>query len=73
MIGFVEAGSFEDDASREKHSADDSAAFRAGSQSFIGHFLPGFKSMATRPADVFIRWHTTLTSKLSRYALLSIK
>ena len=29
--------------------------------------------MATYPAEIFICWHTVITSKLSRYALLSIK
>jgi hypothetical protein len=68
MIGLVKAGAFEDDTSREKHSADGSTAFRTNCQRFIGHFLPGLKSMAASPAKVFIRWHTTVTPKLTRYA-----
>ena len=68
MVGLIEAGAFEDDTGWEKHSADLPATLMTNCQRFIGHFLPGLKSVATAPAEIFIRWHTTVTPKLSHYA-----
>ena len=58
MVGLVEAGALEDDSGREEHPANVAAALRADSQRLIRHFLPGFESMITCFALIFIGWHT---------------
>ena len=58
MVSLVETGSLEDDSRREKYPANMTATFRADCQRLIRHFLPGFESMITCFALIFIGWHT---------------